>query len=110
MTFASPSLLALPFLLLASGTAMAEDSLMDAVRDSARILGAAQYCDAPEDMTDEYIARAEGGFARLAKDDFEKHMARIEFKNLSAAASAKAPSDGCDAFLSRFETMLKSPS
>jgi len=108
MISATRLMLALPFLLLAS-PAHAEDALMDAVRESARIAGSARYCGATEDIVDEYIARSEGRIARLAKDDFEKHMARIEFKNLTAAAAAKAPSDGCEAFLSRLEAMLKNP-
>ena len=86
-----------------------DEALMQAIRESARIAGAARYCEVEEDMLDDYISRAEGRIAGLSQDDYEKVMARIEFKNLTMAATAKAPTEGCEAFVRHFEALLRAP-
>lgn len=100
---------ALPFLAVASlsvPVAGAED-IIQVAHDSARMAGGARFCKADEELVDEYIGRSEGRIAALAKDDYEKVLASVEFKNILTAMSAKAPEGGCDDFLPLFEQTVK---
>ena len=92
--------------LLAAPAFAAEDPILIA-QDSARIAGGARYCKADEELVDEYIGRAEGKLRALAKDEYEKVVLQIEFKNLMTAASAKEPEGGCADFLPLFEQTVK---
>ena len=111
MSKAKTTLTATVALLAALGTtpvhAWAEDPVLLA-QDSARMAGGARYCKADEELVDEYIGRSEGKLRALAKDDYEKVVLQIEFKNLMTAASAKEPEGGCKAFLPLFEQTVKS--
>jgi hypothetical protein len=84
------------------------DDIIQVAHDSARMAGNARFCKADEELVDEYIGRAEGKIAAMAKDDYEKVLASVEFKNIMTAMSAKAPEGGCEAFLPLFEQTVKS--
>lgn len=84
-----------------------EQDLLLLARDAATIAGGARFCKADDDMIEEFIAKADANIAFRAKDDYEKVLARLEFKNVMAATSARAPKEGCDAFLPRFTTAVK---
>lgn len=85
----------------------AEENIMVVARSGAGLAGAARYCVLDEDMVDEFITKTEGRIAALARDEFEKVVARLEFKNLLAATSATAPREGCDTFASRFSSIAR---
>ncbi|NVJ98458.1 MAG: hypothetical protein HWE25_09915 [Alphaproteobacteria bacterium] len=84
-----------------------ENDILVYARQSAIIAGGAQYCRADEDMIDEFVSKAEARIAYLAKDDYEKVLGKLEFKNVLAGASAKEPQKGCDAFVSDFEQTVR---
>jgi len=84
-----------------------ETELLSFARHSAKIAGGAQYCKADEDMIDEFIARAEARLAVLAKDDYEKVLGKLEFKNVLAGAAAREPEEGCDSFVASFEDAVR---
>lgn len=94
--------------LLAPAQTVSAEDIIQFAHDAARIAGNARYCKADEELVDEYIGRAEGNIASLAKDEYEKVLASVEFKNIMTAMSAKAPEGGCEAFLPRFEQVVKS--
>ncbi|WP_417451731.1 hypothetical protein [Kordiimonas sp.] len=91
---------------VASPASAAED-IMQVAHDSARIAGGARYCKADEELIDEYIGKSEGKIAALAKDEYEKVVASLEFKNILTAMSAKEPEGGCRAFLPSFDKIVK---
>ena len=104
----STSALALSLTLsVLSAPACAEEDIMQLAHDSARMAGSATYCKADEELVDEYIGKMEGKIAALAKDDYQKVLASVEFKNIYTAMSAKEPEGGCLAFLPRFEKAVK---
>jgi len=84
-----------------------ENELLTFARSSAKVAGGAQYCKADEDMIDEFIAKAEARLAILAKDDYEKVLGKLEFKNVLAGAAAREPEEGCDAFVAGFEDAVR---
>ncbi|MFC4349853.1 hypothetical protein ACFO5Q_18535 [Kordiimonas lipolytica] len=84
-----------------------ENELLNFARSSAKVAGSAQYCKADEDMIDEFIAKAEARLAILSKDDYEKVLGKLEFKNVLAGAAAREPEEGCDAFVTNFEDMVR---
>ena len=87
--------------------AAADEDALQVAHDTARIAGGARFCKADEELVDEFIGKSEGRIASLAKDEYEKVSAAIEFKNLLAVTSAKAPEGGCDEFLPKFEKAVK---
>ncbi|NVJ69843.1 MAG: hypothetical protein HWE08_05785 [Alphaproteobacteria bacterium] len=84
-----------------------ETDLLQFARISATTAGGAQYCNADEDMIDEFIAKAEARLALLAKDEYEKVLGKLEFKNVLAGAAAREPQQGCDAFVKSFEEAVR---
>eukprot|EP00657_Telonema_sp_P-1_P008540 TRINITY_DN29911_c0_g1_i1.p2 TRINITY_DN29911_c0_g1~~TRINITY_DN29911_c0_g1_i1.p2 ORF type:complete len:115 (-),score=10.88 TRINITY_DN29911_c0_g1_i1:43-387(-) len=86
---------------------LAEEDALQVARDTARIAGGARFCKADEELVDEFIGKGEGKIAALAKDEYDKVSAAIEFKNLLTALSVKAPEGGCDEFLPKFEKAVK---
>jgi hypothetical protein len=84
-----------------------ESELLSFARSSAIIAGGAQYCKADEDMIDEFVTKAEARLAILAKDDYEKVLGKLEFKNVLAGAAAREPAEGCDAFVAGFEESVR---
>lgn len=85
-----------------------ENDLLAFARSNALLAGGAQYCRIDEEMVDEFTARVDARIALLAKDDYEKVLARLEFKNMLAGAAVRAPEGGCDSFVPRFEKNVKS--
>lgn len=76
-------------------------------RDSAIIAGGGKYCDFDPEQVEEFISKAEARLALLSRDQYEKVLARLEFKNILDAYTARAPEGGCNAFKFTFERALK---
>lgn len=85
-----------------------EQRLLAIARDTATIAGGGRYCGFDPEQVEEFIAKAEARLSVLARDDYEKVLARLEFKNLLDATSAREPAGGCAAFQPSFERALKS--
>lgn len=85
-----------------------EGELLRAARESAVIAGGGRYCKFDPDEIESFTARAEARLSVLARDDYEKVLARLEFKNMLDAFSAKQPEGGCEAFKSVFDQALRS--
>ncbi|TNE65222.1 MAG: hypothetical protein EP335_05900 [Alphaproteobacteria bacterium] len=103
----SAALFAACFLAAPSYADEAQDTMMAVAREAATYAGAARFCAVDEDLVDEFIAKAEARLRMMAKDDYERVLGQVEFKNIMTAASAKEPTGGCDAFIPRFEDAVK---
>jgi hypothetical protein len=88
-------------------SATSEEDLLLLARDAATIAGGARYCKADDELIEEYMAKADAQIAFRAKDDYEKVLARLEFKNVLAAMSAREPQEGCKAFVPKFAETVK---
>lgn len=80
-----------------------EDRLLQLARDSAIVAGGGRYCKFDPDEVEEFIAKAEARLSVLARDDYEKVLARLEFKNILDAYSVRAPSSSCAEFRAIFD-------
>ncbi len=104
--------LALTFTLVTSSFVVTAQSterdLLLIARDSAVIAGGGRYCKFDPDEVEALIARSEARLSLLARDDYEKVLARLEFKNILDAYSAKEPEGGCDNFQAVFEQAKRS--
>lgn len=85
-----------------------EGELLRLARDSAIIAGGGRYCKYDPEEIESFSARAEARLSVMARDDYEKVLARLEFKNMLDAYSARAPEGGCKNFKSVFDRALKS--
>jgi len=83
------------------------DPLMTLAHQAATYVGGARYCNADEDLVEEYIAKTDAKIKFLAKDEYERVMAQLEFKNILAVASTREPKGGCEAFVPVFEAAVK---
>ncbi len=102
--------------LLASTTAQAYYQSQPADKDSeafiaaqngAILAGAGKYCNVDSDLLDEFTSSVEARIALLAKDDYEKIVGKLEFKNLLAAASARESLAGCDHIYDNFAALTR---
>lgn len=85
-----------------------ETQLLQLARDSAVMAGGARYCKFDPDEIEEFVARAEARLSVLARDDYEKVLARLEFKNILDAYSVREPAGGCTDFKSVFDQTRRS--
>ncbi|MBO6503255.1 MAG: hypothetical protein JJ850_15395 [Kordiimonadaceae bacterium] len=85
-----------------------EGELLRLARDSAIIAGGGKYCRYDPDEIESFSARSEARLSVMARDDYEKVLARLEFKNMLDAYSAREPEGGCENFKSVFDRALKS--
>lgn len=93
----------------ASAYAQSRDNdLLRIARDSAVVAGGGRYCKFDPDEVEELIARSEARLSLLARDDYEKVLARLEFKNILDAFSVREPDGGCDDFKAVFDQALRS--
>lgn len=110
--FLLSSLACLTFVSLGSDTARAqsqnaqEQALLQLARDTATIAGGARYCELDQDDIEEFIGKVDARLAYLARDNYQKVLARLEFKNVLTAASAKEPEKGCQALERIFSDAL----
>lgn len=89
--------------MLAAETTHAQDSrILTMARDSAEYAGGGKYCKLDDDMVEDFIVKVDARMAFLARDDYEKILARLEFKNLLDVYSIKEPEIGCEAFEASF--------
>jgi len=84
-----------------------EQKLLQIARQAARVAGGARYCKLQNDDIEEFIGKAEARIALVARDDYQKILGRLEFKNILAAAAAKEPEGGCDKFAVQFDSILR---
>ncbi len=84
-----------------------DTQLIAMARTAGSVAGAARFCEVEDDLIEEYIAKTEAKLAVRAQDEYEKVLARLEFRNILVAASAKAPNEGCRTFISAFETTVR---
>lgn len=98
------------FALLCFGPAVnaQEGELLRAARDSAIVAGGGRFCNFDPDEIEAFTARAEARLSVMARDDYEKVLARLEFKNMLDAYSAREPDGGCENFKSVFDQALRS--
>lgn len=86
-----------------SPTVQAQDSrILTIARDSAEYAGGGKYCKLDDDIVEDFIIKVDARMAFLARDDYEKILARLEFKNLLDVYSVKEPKMGCEAFEASF--------
>ena len=78
-----------------------------AAQNGAVLAGAGKYCNVDSDLLDEFTNSVEARIALLAKDDYEKIVGKLEFKNLFAATSAKEPEAGCDHIYNNFAALTR---
>lgn len=75
-----------------------EDRLLAMARESAIVAGGARFCKFDPDEIEEFTAKAEARLSAFAKDEYEKILARLEFKNILDAYTVKEPQGGCRDF------------
>lgn len=75
-----------------------EDRLLALARESAVIAGGARFCKFDPDDIEDFTAKAEARLSSFAKDEYEKILARLEFKNILDAYTVKEPQGGCRDF------------
>jgi len=85
-----------------------EAALLTFARDTAMVAGGARYCELDPDDIEEFISKADSKMTLMARDDYQKILARVEFKNILASASAKEPEDGCESLKRAFSDALRS--
>lgn len=83
-----------------------EQRLMQMARQSGMIAGGAEYCRLDGDDIDTFVSRAYAQIAVQSRDNIQKILARLEFKNLKVAASGKQPEGGCDKLITQFKDIL----
>jgi predicted transglutaminase-like cysteine proteinase len=84
-----------------------EQDIMQFAQETARIAGGARYCKLDDEKIEAFITRSLGAIARLARDETEKAIARIEFKNNLDVAGAQRPEEGCNSFSTRFDRIIQ---
>jgi hypothetical protein len=85
-----------------------EAALLAFARDTATVAGGARYCELDPDDIEEFISKADGKMTLMARDDYQKILARVEFKNILVSASAKEPEKGCESLERAFSDALRS--
>lgn len=84
-----------------------ERQILKVAKQSATIAGGATYCKLDPDDIEEFIGKAQARLALLARNDYQKVLGRIEFKNILDATSAREPRAGCEEFEDQFNTILR---
>ena len=79
-----------------------EDRLLALARESAIVAGGARFCKYDPDDIEDFTAKAEARLSSFAKDEYEKILARLEFKNILDAYTVKEPQGGCTSFRAVF--------
>ncbi|PCI64009.1 MAG: hypothetical protein COB37_03410 [Kordiimonadales bacterium] len=79
---------------------------MQMARQSGTIAGGAEFCRLDSDDIDAFISRTYAQIAVRSRDNFQKILARLEFKNLKVAASGKEPEGGCNKLTAQFKDIL----
>lgn len=82
-------------------------ALLSLAVDAGRLAGSARFCQADPDKVEAFISRMQGRLNAQSRDQVEKVLMNVEFKNQMTASSAKAPQGGCDAFLKLFDKILQ---
>ena len=104
LLFLTGMLIAVPSVVQAQN----ETRLLAVARESAIIAGGAKYCKMDPELVEEFIARAEARLTVLAADEYEKVLARVEFKNILDTYTVRAPEKSCAEFSLTFERARQS--
>ncbi|MEX0298470.1 MAG: hypothetical protein AB3N28_05330 [Kordiimonas sp.] len=86
-----------------------EARIIDTARQSAQLAGGARFCRVDNETIDEFIGLTDARIAVLARDDYEKVLGKLEFKNMLTAHSAKMPKGGCETLIARFNAVMRNP-
>lgn len=86
-----------------------EAKIVSVARQAALLAGGARFCRIDDETIDEFIGLTDARLAVLARDDYEKVMGKLEFKNMLTAHSAKMPEGGCEALISKFNAVMRNP-
>ncbi len=86
-----------------------EARIIDTARQSAQLAGGARFCRVDNETIDEFIGLTDARIAVLARDDYEKILGKLEFKNMLTAHSAKMPDGGCETLIARFNAIMRNP-
>lgn len=70
--------------------------------DTAKVAGAATFCELDQEEIENYINRAHAKIAAHAKDEVDLVIARVHFSNIFNRASSVEPAEGCEAFILYF--------
>ena len=89
------------------GMSTQERRIMELAKTTATIAGGARFCRFDPDDIEEFISKADARIVLLARDDYQKILGRLEFKNILAATSARAPASGCEKLAIQFDTILR---
>lgn len=84
-----------------------ESRILETARQSAQLAGGARFCRVDPEEIDAFIGLTDARIAVLARDDYEKVLGKLEFKNLLTAFSAKKPESGCEVLISRFNAVMR---
>lgn len=84
-----------------------ETRIIETARQSAQLAGGARFCRVDPETIDAFIGYTDARLAVLARDDYEKVLGKLEFKNLLTAYSAKKPEGGCEALISNFNAIMR---
>jgi len=84
-----------------------ERRLIELAQTTAAIAGGARFCRFDTDDIEEFISKADARIVLLARDDYQKVLGRLEFKNILAATSARPPAIGCEKLAIQFDTILR---
>ena len=90
-----------------SGKNLQERRLLQVAQQSATIAGGARYCKLDVDDIEEFIGKADARITLMARDDYQKVLGRLEFKNILAASSVREPAEGCEKLAKQFDIMLR---
>ena len=89
-----------------AGKEAREARILETAQQGARLAGGARFCRLDPEEIDAFIGLTDARIAVLARDDYEKVLGRLEFKNLLTAFSAKKPDGGCEALIASFNTVM----
>lgn len=84
-----------------------EAEIISVARQSALLAGGARFCRIDDETIEEFIGLTDARLAVLARDDYEKVMGKLEFKNMLTAHSAKMPDGGCETLIARFNAVMR---
>ncbi len=84
-----------------------ERALLEVARKTAVFAGNAKFCKLDSDDIEDFINKAQARLALMARDDYQKILGRLEFKNILIASGTREPEGGCDKFKIQFDTVLR---
>ena len=84
-------------------------AVIEYARELARLGGAARYCKLDSEMIEEYMDKASAQIHMTAKDQYEKVVAHITFKDALLVESSTKPTKDCSTIEAMLKQALRSP-